>query len=131
MMTAAETIQLAQRHGVRLWVHQDKIRVESENPPPEGLMAALRENKSVLLALLPSGCCAEYPPMQEPPTPVRRCPNCKGTEFWERPPELWGGLVCARCHPKPQNLCERCGLPHFSRTIAHCHGDDVRGAPQS
>lgn len=39
---------------------------------------------------------------------ARRAPSpcfaCRGTEYWERPTEHGGGLVCSTCHPDPRTL---------------------------
>jgi hypothetical protein len=51
-MTAQEVIDLAKRHGVRVSVHDDRLRLQSDEPPPPELVDLLRAHKAEVIALL-------------------------------------------------------------------------------
>lgn len=83
--------------------------------PPDGILVApaaqltpeltdaIRENKTVLVKALRH---KEGPPQRKAgrAQQSKACGACKGEDFWERPPEHGGGLVCSRCHPNPGDL---------------------------
>ena len=43
-------------------------------------------------------------PQLGPWGPPSRCRSCKGTQWWQRPPSMGGGWVCAVCHPVPPGV---------------------------
>ena len=51
-MNAAETIEAARQHDVRLTLQGDSIRVRSRGRPPEHIRTALRANKPAIISLL-------------------------------------------------------------------------------
>lgn len=81
------------RRDVVLAADNDRLEVDA----PKGVITPrLREQLVTHKAALLSAIRARR---QESP-----CFACGHTEYWERPPEHGGGLVCCTCHPDPKTL---------------------------
>ena len=80
--------------GAVLQVKGDRLHVDA----PKGLVTAqlkaeIASHKAEILELL-AGQTTEA-------APVQPCYACKEVAWWQRPPEIGGGFVCAVCHPDP------------------------------
>lgn len=90
-MRVGQLLEELARRDVILVAADDRLEVDA---PRGAITPTIRQelvkNKAALLAKLRARRA------------TRPCFACRRTDYWERPSECGGGLVCSTCHPPPE-----------------------------
>ena len=94
-MTPVEVVMAIRRAGGVLEPRGDRLVLRADAPLDDQLVAAVKLHRDALLRMLTLKPADSVPPIPATPRP-RRCPNCRGEQWWRA---SWGELICDRCHP--------------------------------